>query len=136
MKYIFLAISALLAATLGMAQVPPKIATPEQRIETILDTGMYEGHDQKIIGGLGDKAAVMLTRVVGERSLSSKQIDSLLLILNWAFSGVRNSAESQPRTALFVLRYLDLQAPNAKTRADISKTRKFIMEQSKNRTKP
>jgi hypothetical protein len=60
----------------------------EAIIERIVITGFIEGHDSKEINGLGDANAVSVARVVGEKQLTPRQMDSIMLILNASFGKV------------------------------------------------
>ncbi|SRR6266404_4093402 len=101
----------------------------EEAISKIIDLGLFEGHDSKVIGGIGDAAAVAVTKVVGGRSLTASQIDSVLVVLQTAFGEVKPGPEAEPRTALFVLRELGLSTSDAQLRAKIEQTRKYIQEE-------
>jgi hypothetical protein len=56
MKLLFTIALFLLFPTCGWCQ---KNMTPEEAIRRIINSGLLEGHDQKIIGGMGDAAAVI-----------------------------------------------------------------------------
>jgi hypothetical protein len=103
---------------------------PEEAITRIINVGLLEGHDQKVIGGIGDAAAVIVTKVVGDRKLTTSQADSILIILNSAFGGVEASADRKPRTALFVLRCLESTTEDQGLLQRIDKTRKYIQSQA------
>ena len=71
---------------------------------------MFEGHDDKVIGKMGDAAAVTITKVIGGRDLRSSDISTVLLVLNSAFADplfVDRVSDREPRTTLFLLRCLD-----------------------------
>jgi hypothetical protein len=101
-------------------------ASPEEAITRIINSGLLEGHDQKVIGGMGDAAAVIVTKVVGDKKLTTSQVDSVLIILNSAFGAVEASAEREPKTALFVLRCLESTTQDRGLLQRIDKTRKYI----------
>jgi hypothetical protein len=101
----------------------------EEAISKIIDLGLFEGHDSKVIGGIGDAAAVTVTKVLGGRSLTASQIDSVLVVLQTAFGEVKPGPEAEPRTALFVLRELGLSTSDAQLRAKIEQTRKYVQEE-------
>lgn len=123
-------------ATVGVAQSNPANelngrtpSEPEQVIARIIDSGMFEGHDQKVIGWLGDAAAVIVTKHLSQRHLSQRDIEMTLIVLIGAFadpSFVRNEADRQPRTALLVLRYLELSTDDSKLKTKIADARKYI----------
>jgi hypothetical protein len=103
-------------------------SAPEQVIARIIDSG-GEGHDQKVIGWLGDAAAVIVTKHLSQRHLSQADIDMTLIVLIGAFadlSFVRSEADRQPRTALLVLRYLELSTDDPKLKTRIADAKKYI----------
>ena len=97
---------------------------------------MLDGHDNKVIGGTGDVAAISITKVVGGRILSPDQIDRVLIILTIAFGGVTSGPDAEPSTALFVLRELELSTNDAQLQVKIAKTRKYVEEEFSKSTKP
>jgi hypothetical protein len=102
---------------------------PEAVIQRMIDSGSLEGHDQKVIGPLGDAAAVALTKVLAGRTLTTEQIDSALLILNMAFgdpNAIEIAADRKPRAALFILQSFDHWTQDAALRRRISETREYI----------
>jgi len=102
---------------------------PQRVIERMIDQGSLEGHDQKVLGTTGDAAAVLLTKVLAGKPLSTSQIDTSLLILNMAFADprmVENASDRQPRTALFVLQAFDGLSQEASLRQRIAETRTYI----------
>jgi len=105
---------------------------PEAVIERMINSGSLEGHDNKVIGPMGDAAAVALTKVLAGKTLTINQIDSSLLILNMAFgnpSGVEIASDRKPRAALFVLQAFDYSVQDAALKKRIAETRKYIQEQ-------
>lgn len=104
-------------------------AIPEEAINRIIGSGLLEGHDSKVIGGTGDSAAVAVTKIVRGRTLSPEEIDRVLLILKMAFGSVTPGPQAEPRTALFVLRSLELSANDALLRGRIAQTRKYVEEE-------
>jgi hypothetical protein len=103
-------------------------SAPEQVIARIIDSG-GEGHDQKVIGWLGDAAAVIVTKHLSQRHLSQADIDMTLIVLIGAFadlSFVRSEADRQPRTTLLVLRYLELSTDDPKLKTRIADAKKYI----------
>ena len=95
----------------------------------MLYQGITEGHDVGIVGGIGDSAAVIVTKVVGGKSLSPSQIDLVLAVLYMAFGDVKPGPDAEPRTALFVLHQLDLSTNDAQLRARVAQTRKYIVDE-------
>src|SRR2546421_12782472 len=82
---------------------PQEITTPERAIGRMIDSGVFDGWDQKLIAGTGDAAAVVVTKIVRGRTLSPDQIERVLAVLNMAFAGVKPGPDAEPKTALFVL---------------------------------
>jgi hypothetical protein len=108
--------------------------TPEQVIRRMLDTGILEGHDHKVIGPMGDAAAVAVTKVLAGRNVSAADIDTVLVILESSFADPRmvdSVSDREPRTALFVLRSLDSYTADPQLKQRISATRKRIVDRFK-----
>ena len=102
---------------------------PEAVIQRMIDQGSLEGHDQKVLGTIGDAAAVILTKVLAGKTPSTGEIDTSLLILNMAFadpSMVEVPSDRKPRTALFVLQAFGHSAPDTALRKRIVETREYI----------
>ena len=123
----------LAPAASGQSQ---KIATPQEAVNRIIDSGLLEGHDSKVIAGIGDAAAVIITKVVKGRSLSPAQIDRVLVVLNMAFGGVASGPDAEPKTTLFVLRQLELSTNDVQLRGRIQQTRKYVESEFSKTTKP
>jgi hypothetical protein len=136
MKTALIALLWLIVAAVGVAQSIPATelngrtpSGPEQVIARIIDSGMFEGHDQKVIGWLGDAAAVIVTKHLSQRHLGQADIDMTLIVLVGAFadpSFVRSEADRQPRTTLLVLRYLELSTDDPKLKTRIADAKKYI----------
>ena len=120
-------ISFLCLAPLATGQLQG--STPESVIRRMIDEGMTEGHDDGVLGGTGDAAAVIITKVVGGRSLSGPQIDIVLAVLNMAFAEETPGPNAEPKTALFVLHQLDLSTNDAQVHDRIALTRKYITDE-------
>jgi len=108
------------------------MAGPEQVISRMIDTGTLEGHDTKVLGGMGDAAAVTVTKVLAGRSLSTDKIDMVLIVLSRSFGDPRGVAavpDRKPRTALFVLAYLDSSTKDPELKKRIAHTRKYVQDQ-------
>jgi hypothetical protein len=104
---------------------------PEYVIRRMVDTGIFEGHDQKVIGRLGDAGAVFLTKILAGRDLTSNTIDNALVVIEGVFAGpnlVEVAGDRQPRTALLVLRYLDLSTTDDALKERIADTRKYVQD--------
>jgi hypothetical protein len=129
-------LAALLFLATSMASQPQKAETPEEMISRIIYMGYLEGHYDKVIRGSGDAAAVSVTKIVRERNLSPDEIDRVLVVLNMAFGSEPNGPDAEPKTALFVLRELDLSTNDAQLRARIAQTRKYVQDEFAKSTKP
>jgi hypothetical protein len=102
---------------------------PEHIIRRIVDEGVIEGHDQKVIGSLGDAGAVLVTKVLAGRDLTSSTIDNTLIVIDGIFADPRfvaAASDKQPRTALLVLRYLDLSTNDAALRKRIADAGRYV----------
>jgi hypothetical protein len=102
---------------------------PERIIRRIVDDGISEGHDQKVIGRLGDASAVLITKILSDKNLTSKTIDNVLVVLEGSFAEpalVAIASDREPRTALLLLRYLYISASDTGLKRRIADTRKHI----------
>ena len=124
---------ALLAGSLLLALSTPvqaqKNVDSEETINRIITSGLLEGHDSKVVAGTGDGAAVTVTKIVRGRNLSPNEIDRVLLVLKMAFGSVAPGPQAEPRTALFVMRALELSTNDALLRDRIAQTRKYVEEE-------
>src|SRR5882762_10320983 len=95
---------ALLAAVICLAHPTPlasqQTATLEHIIRRNIDQGILEGHDTKVIAGIGDPAAVVITKVLAGRDLTAQQIDNALVVLNQAFGSIEYGPDAEPRTEI------------------------------------
>ena len=102
---------------------------PNHVIERIIETGMIEGHDAKVIGGMGDPAAVILAKVLADRDLRQQDLGGGLWILADAFAGDRCltlDSDHKPWVAFLLLRYFDLSTTDAEAKNEIAEVRKGI----------
>ena len=96
---------------------------PNLVIERIMKTGMIEGHDAKVIGAMGDAAAVILAKVLSDRDLRQQDVGGGLWILKDAFAGDRCfslDSDRKPWAALLLLRYFDLATTDAEVKNQIA----------------
>jgi hypothetical protein len=117
---------AVILSALGNAQAG---SDPERIIRRIVDDGISEGHDQKVIGGLGDAGAVLLTKILADRDLTSNTIDNALVVIDSVFADsnlVETVDDRQPRTALLLLRYFDLSTNDAALKKRIADAVKYV----------
>jgi hypothetical protein len=104
---------------------------PEQVVGRVVNTGMIEGWDQKLLIHLGDAGAVLVTKVLADRNLTPKTIGSALIGLENSFAEpklVEVTADREPRTSLLLLRYLELSTSDAESRKNIADTRKYVQD--------
>lgn len=90
----------LAACSLLAVSVPnrsQKGSTPEEVVSRIIDAGFLDGHYNEVIGGIGDAAAVTVTKVVRGRNLSPAEIDRVLIELNTAFGSVPPGPDAEPK---------------------------------------
>lgn len=115
---------------------------PERVIRRIVDAGVSEGYDQKVIGGLGDAGAVILTKILAGRDLTRSTIDGGLVVIQSVFADptfVEAAGDREPRTALLLLRYFDLSTNDAALKKRIADTVKYVRDRyaaSLHATKP
>lgn len=120
----------LLSLAVGGSVQSQQSATAEEAIGRIINSGLLEGHDQKVISGMADAAAVVVTKVVGEKTLTPSQIERVLLILNSAFADVDSKQGKDARTSLFVLEHLKLLTTDSELQKRIERTRKYVLDQT------
>ena len=129
MKYFVILVATFMFTAVSWCQTA---ASSEQLIKRMISSGVLEGHDQKVIGRMGDAAAVAVTKVLGERIPSPSEIESILIILNMSFADptfVETPSDREPRTALFILQYFDSSTKDLDLKKKISETRRYIQEQ-------
>jgi hypothetical protein len=109
---------------------PCQSMSQEQVIRRVIDSGFSEGHDQKLIGGMGDAAAVMVTKILADRKVSPSEADSVLVVLDSAFADPRAisiESDREPRTALFVLHRLESDTIDIQLKQRIGDTKNRIL---------
>ncbi|HEV2492757.1 MAG TPA: hypothetical protein VG204_06750 [Terriglobia bacterium] len=77
----------------------------------------------------GDAAAVAITKVVGARDISSDGITRILLLIHMSFEAPRiieNPSDRQPRTTLFILKYLSTLPASPELKKKIVETEQFV----------
>ena len=80
---------------------------------------------------MGDAAAVVVTKVVAGRTLTTADIDNVLVILGYAFADpnmVQNVSDQQPRTALFVLQCLASSSDDLQVKKRVEQRKQYVME--------
>jgi hypothetical protein len=124
MKSLLTIVISLVVSNANFCQAP---ATPQEVIQRMINCGCLEGHDSKMLGGMGDAAAVLVTKVVAGKHLSTSEIDSVLTILNISFGGeVTNASDREPRAALFILQLCDLSTRDLELKKRVAQTREYV----------
>lgn len=103
--------------------------TAEDVIKRIIFSAAHEGNDNRVIGWMGDAAAVVVTRVVAGRKLATSEMDGVLIVLDASYGDpgmVEVAADRQPKTTLFVLEYLACSATDPALRRRIADARKYV----------
>jgi hypothetical protein len=125
----------VLAVLLTVAPVAlPQSGSQEENAEhsvrnMLAHPGGYTGSDVKSLSRLGDASAVALTKVLGGNGVTPKQINQVLLIVTLSFEapkGIEIPADRQPRTTLFLLKYLECSTADPGLRAKIAETRALL----------
>ena len=121
----------ILLVSIGFFSLPSDLSdnAPNLVIERIIETGMIEGHDAKVIGGMGDPAAVILAKILADRDLRQQDVGGGLWILADAFAGDRCLSfdpDRKPRAAFLLLRYFNLSTADPKLREQIAEVRADI----------
>jgi hypothetical protein len=99
---------------------------PEQVVRRVINTGMIDGWDQKLLLHLGDAGAVLATKVLADRNLTPKTIGGALIVLENSFAEpklVEVTADREPRTSLLLLRYFEFSTSDAESRKNIADNR-------------
>lgn len=114
--------------------------SPEQIVRVALDLKsqvIYTGIWDKLLSRIGDAGAVAVTKVVGGKDLTPEEVNRILAVIWKSFGApriVQNAADRRPRTALFVLKYLDSLDLSPELKARVAQTRAFVERQSKSAT--
>lgn len=77
----------------------------------------------------GDAAAVAITRVVAGKDLAPDDVNRILIVIQKAFAApriVENTFDREPRTTLFVLKYLDSLPLSPELKGRIAQTRDYV----------
>ncbi len=95
------------------------------------ESGIVSGPIPNYVNREGDAAAVALTRVISGRVLSPTEVRGCLAVLASAFARpliVNNKLDREPRTALFVLGYLDSVTTDKELKRVIAATKSAIQQ--------
>ena len=105
----------------------------QDMIANMIRTGGYSGFVDKELGRMGDAAAVAVTKVLGgTANLPVDQVDTILTVIHLAFAApqlVEVVSDREPRTALLVLRYLDLSTSDVALKGRIAEEARHVREQ-------
>lgn len=110
----------------------PPLVSPDEMVRRIIELGIYEGQMEMSISRMGDAAAVAVTKVLVGKNPSALEIDMVLVVFSHSFAGIKqveNISDRQPRTALFVLRYLDTCTQDLELKKRIAYIRKYIQDE-------
>jgi hypothetical protein len=132
MKYVLAVCCILICQATLFSQT--RTLDSEQIIKRTISTGISEGFDQNILGRMGDAAAVTITKTLAGQTVNSNTIDGVLVILSASFADpelIENVSDREPKTTLFVLRYLDLSARDPRVRERIGETRTHVLQHYK-----
>ena len=100
-------------------------------IDRVMKDGQLWGRDTEPLRGAGDAGAVVLTRLLVDRTLPDAEIATAVAALDECFYDprrVETPSDRHPSTTLLLLRYLDFQARTPDLRKVIAGTRKVIVE--------
>jgi len=103
----------------------------EGTIRRVMATGQTWSLDVKELRKGGEAGAVILTRLLADRTLTDDEIGNALVALDNCFFDPRwieKPADREPRTALLLLRYFDFQAHSPGLKETIAETRKAILD--------
>ena len=121
----------ILGLALSGAAYGQAVNNPEQVVKQVVNTGMIQGWDQKLLVHLGDAGAVLLTKVLADTNLTPKTVGGALIVVANSFAEpklVEVTADRKPRTSLLLLRYLELSTSDAESRKNIADTRKYVQD--------
>ena len=120
MRTVLVILLMAVSSTGVLSQPTSKDLDAERVVSIVLSRAseqMYTSWDAKELNKLGDASAVALTKLLGNRELAPAEINQVLLIIRLSFNAPRMieaDSDVQPRTTLFVLKYLsDLPVPPA-----------------------
>jgi hypothetical protein len=83
-----------------------------------------------ICSRLGDASAVALTKVMGGETITVQQMNQILLIVTLSFQApkmIGNPADREPKTTMFLLKYLDCSNADRTLREKIAETKASLL---------
>ena len=105
---------------------------PEEQIARVVSSGGYSGTTDKQLSKMGDAAAVVVTKVLGESNLGPQDIENILLVIHLSFAvplQVETPVDRKPRTTLFLLQSLNFLAKDPGLKQRIAQERQFVLDQ-------
>ena len=129
MRPLIMAFASLVLSSLAVGQA---VLSPDQVVRKLMECNCLDGQSQKVIGQMGDAAAISITKILADKPPSRSDIESILLILNMSFADptfVEVASDRRPRTALFVLQSLNYTTTAPELKKKIQQTRDYIQQQ-------
>jgi hypothetical protein len=126
-----LILAVCLSLILSSAARGQTVNDSERVIRRMIDSGFFEGHDEKVIGVLGDAGAVLVTKILADKNLTSNTIDNTLMVIRELFADptfVNIMADREPRTALFVFKCLDSSTNDPALKKRIADTKEYVQQ--------
>jgi hypothetical protein len=103
----------------------------EQAVRTMLShPSGYTGWDVKGLTRLGDASAVALTKFIRGETISNQQMNQMLLILTLSFQAPKaivNPPDREPKTTIFLLKYLECSTADRTLREKIAETKASLL---------
>lgn len=128
MQRILIVFMGLLAAQAAFGQNTNM--TTEDLLRYTLRTGIEDGHVTKYLRLEGDSAAVTITKILGDKAITDTEIDQILGFISAAFSDLRLVSvisDREPRTTLFLLKYLDRSTTTTSLKGKISEAKQQVL---------
>lgn len=116
----------------SMARCQSSETEEEHIIARMLAPGIYEGGYAKVLDKMGDAAAVVTIKLLGESKLGPNNVENILAVIHLSFSApvlVETPVDRKPRATLFLLRSLDSVVLDQKLKQRIGEERKFVLDQ-------
>jgi hypothetical protein len=106
-------------------------------VRAALDPKSDLGYDGFSEGGFnrgGDAAAVAVTKVLAGKDLDADEVNRVLLVITRAFAApkiIEVNSDREPRTTLFVLKYLASLRVSPELNKKIAETKQFVEQAAK-----
>jgi hypothetical protein len=104
----------------------------EEMIRQQISGGIIFGFAMKQESGMGDGAAAVISKIIGDKSLSTAEVERILAIIRTSFgrpAALTNVSDREPRATLVLLDHLDASTGDASLRARIVGERQFVLDQ-------